>query len=35
MTIIAATHDEMIAAAGARVLRFCEGRFVDSEGEGE
>ena len=34
MTIIAATHDEMIAAAGARVLRFGAGRFIDSEGEG-
>jgi putative ABC transport system ATP-binding protein len=35
MTIIAATHDEMIAGAGARVLRFCAGRLIDSEGGGE
>jgi len=35
MTIIAATHDETIAAAGARVLRLRDGRFVDAEGEGE
>jgi putative ABC transport system ATP-binding protein len=35
MTIIAATHDEMISAAGARVLRLREGRFVDPEGGGE
>jgi len=35
MTIIAATHDEMISAAGARVLLLREGRFIDSEGGGE
>jgi ABC-type lipoprotein export system ATPase subunit len=35
MTIIAATHDEAISAAGVRVLRLFEGCFVDSEGEGE
>ena len=29
MTIIAATHDEMIAAAGAQVLRLHDGRFGD------
>ena len=35
MTIVAATHDENIAAAGARVLRLREGRFVGSEGGGK
>jgi len=35
LTIIAATHDEMISAAGARVLLLREGRFIDSEGGGE
>jgi ABC-type lipoprotein export system ATPase subunit len=35
MTIIAATHDEMIATAGARVLRLRDGRLIDSEGGGE
>ena len=35
MTIIAATHDETIATAGARVLRLDEGSFVDLEGGGE
>ena len=35
MTIIAATHDEMISAAGARVLRLRDGRFIDPEGGGE
>ena len=35
MTIVAATHDEMISAAGARVLRLHDGRFVDPEGETE
>ncbi len=32
MTIIAATHDEMISGAGARVLRVHEGQFVDQKG---
>jgi ABC-type lipoprotein export system ATPase subunit len=35
MTIVAATHDEMISAAGARVLRVRGGRFVDPEGGGK
>jgi ABC-type lipoprotein export system ATPase subunit len=35
MTIIAATHDEMISAAGARVLRLRDGRFDDPERGGE
>ncbi|MCJ7755177.1 MAG: ATP-binding cassette domain-containing protein, partial [Thermoanaerobaculales bacterium] len=32
MTIVAATHDEMISGAGARVLRVRSGRFVAPEG---
>jgi len=35
MTIIAATHDEMISAAGARVLLLRDGRFVVPEGGGK
>jgi putative ABC transport system ATP-binding protein len=35
MTIIAATHDEMISTAGARILRLGDGHFIDPEGEGE
>lgn len=35
MTIVAATHDEMISCAGARVLSVRGGRFVDTEGGGE
>ena len=35
MTIIAATHDEMIATAGAQVLRLHDGCFVSPEGGGE
>ena len=35
MTIVAATHDEMISSAGARVLRVRAGRFFDPEGGGE
>jgi ABC-type lipoprotein export system ATPase subunit len=35
MTIVAATHDEMISAAGARVLLLREGRFVDAGGGGK
>ena len=35
MTVIAATHDETIAAAGARVLWLRDGRFVDQSGGGE
>jgi ABC-type lipoprotein export system ATPase subunit len=35
MTIVAATHDEMISCAGARVLRVEGGRFVDPVGGGE
>jgi putative ABC transport system ATP-binding protein len=35
ITIIAATHDEAIAAAGARVLHLRNGRFGDREGGGE
>jgi ABC-type lipoprotein export system ATPase subunit len=32
MTIVAATHDEAIAAAGARVLYLCDGSFDGPEG---
>ena len=35
MTVIAATHDEAIAAAGARILWLRGGRFVDQGGGGE
>jgi ABC-type lipoprotein export system ATPase subunit len=35
MTIIAATHDEAIAAAGNRVEYLRNGRFTGREGEGE
>jgi ABC-type lipoprotein export system ATPase subunit len=35
MTVIAATHDETIASAGARVLRLRDGRFTSQNGEGE
>ena len=35
MTIIAATHDEAIAAAGNRVEHLRNGRFADRGGEGE
>ena len=34
MTVIAATHDEAIAAVGSRVLRLLDGRFVDMDGGG-
>jgi len=32
VTIIAATHDEGIAAAGRRVLHLCDGRLDDGDG---
>jgi len=35
MTIVAATHDEMISSSGVRVLRVRAGRFFDPEGGGE
>jgi putative ABC transport system ATP-binding protein len=34
MTVIAATHDETIAAVGSRVLRLLDGQFVDADGGG-
>jgi ABC-type lipoprotein export system ATPase subunit len=35
VTIVAATHDEVIAAAGVRVEHLHDGRFADREGVGE
>jgi ABC-type lipoprotein export system ATPase subunit len=35
MTVVAATHDEAIAAAGGTVLRLRDGRFSNQNGDGE
>jgi putative ABC transport system ATP-binding protein len=32
ITIVAATHDDTICAAGARILRLVDGRLLPSEG---